>query len=196
MNEVEKNLIRRIATGSKADFESVYKEYFSTLMRVASRITGNENDAYDITQDLFQHLWRNRDLFGQVDTDLKAWLKVSIKYASIKHLAKDTRAREMIKEYMQQQDTFSFIDMEGDSNTAMLYDAINQLSPRQQEIIRLHKLEEMSHADIANKLNISEKTARNTIVNAYSKLKHIFKSNDTLHLWGIILWVTLNIMEL
>jgi RNA polymerase sigma factor (sigma-70 family) len=196
MNEVEKNLIRRIAIGSKADFERVYKEYSRTLIRVASRITGDENDACDITHDLFQYLWLNRNLFEQVDTDLKAWLKGCIKNASVKHLAKSKRARQKIKEYVQQQDTLTFIDMEEGPNRSMLHDAIDQLPPRQREIVRLHKLEKMSHADIANKLNISEKTSRNAIVLAYDKLKQIFKSNDTLPLWIIILWVTLNIMEL
>jgi RNA polymerase sigma-70 factor (ECF subfamily) len=196
MNEVEKNLIRRLATGNKADFEIVYEEYFITLTRVAFRITGNEDDARDIIQNLFQGLWLNRVSFERVNTDLEAWLKTSVKNASLRHLIKSKRARQNNEVYMQQLDTFAFIDMEEDCNSPTLDEAINQLPPRQREIFTLRKVKKMSHAEIAKKLNISEKTGRNIMVQAYRKLKQILKSNGKLSLWEILLWITLNIMEL
>ncbi|MBT1690343.1 RNA polymerase sigma factor [Dawidia soli] len=194
MNEVEINLIRKIAAGDTAAFEVAYKNYFPTLVTAAFRITGSEDDANDIAQNILQNLWSRR-AFLDIHTSLEAWLVTSVKHASYKHILKTKRTQEATEVYTQLLDPFTLSATDADLTRGTVYDAIDKLSPRRREIFTMHKIENKSHPEIAAQLNISIQTVKNTMVDAYKELIPILKANKLL-LWEIILWVTFNIKEL
>ena len=69
----EKVLIARAKKGEIAAFESLMTAYENRIYSLALRSTGSEQDAADITQEVFLRAWKNLDSF-RGDSSLSTWL--------------------------------------------------------------------------------------------------------------------------
>jgi RNA polymerase sigma-70 factor, ECF subfamily len=56
----DKEIIRRIRQGDKAEFESLFRSSYVSLVRYAKSIIKDHDSAEEIVQDLFFRLWQNR----------------------------------------------------------------------------------------------------------------------------------------
>ena len=69
----EKHMIRLAADGDMAAFEQLVTTHQPAIYRLALRMTGNPEDAADMTQEAFLRAWRGLGSF-QADSSLSTWL--------------------------------------------------------------------------------------------------------------------------
>ena len=69
----EKVLLARARKGEIAAFESLMTAYENRIYTLALRSTGSEQDAADITQEVFLRAWKSLDTF-RGDSSLSTWL--------------------------------------------------------------------------------------------------------------------------
>lgn len=166
-------LIDRIKAGDQSAFETLFQKYWDMVLSVCIRYIGSEEDAKELTQDIFYSIWSRRTELT-IKTNLSAYLHQSAKNKSFNFLRNRQRQQSRL-------DTLSFPPLV-DGHSAqeidlkelrtVLQQTTNALVEPGRKIFRLSREESMSHREIALKMNISVKTVEYHIGKA---LRH-FKS--------------------
>ena len=182
----EKVLLARAKKGEIAAFESLMTAY-----SLALRSTGSEQDAADITQEVFLRAWKNLDSF-RGDSSLSTWL-----YRVTSNLCVDF-ARKKAAEGMP-----SSIDDE-ESPAADLADAsrmaqpeaaaenselreelqfaLAQLSEEHWRVVLLRDVAGMTYTDIARTLGLEEGTVKSRLARARASLRKILLERGNISL--------------
>lgn len=73
MNDIENNIVRQAIQGDHDAFERLVLSYEKKIYNIAYQMFGNEQDAYDASQDIFIKLYKNISSF-QFDSAFGTWL--------------------------------------------------------------------------------------------------------------------------
>jgi RNA polymerase sigma-70 factor (family 1) len=177
-NDVESEWLRKIAQGDEMAFTEIYRQYWKLLFSVAANKLNNLADAEEVVQDVFADLWKRR---GEVNIrqSLKSWLAAAVKFQVYSLLHK--RYRQRHHEQLMQQDAFTTSHVEEQYDLKALQEQLQQTTVRLPERCRLvYELSReagLSNKEIAQSLDISEKTVENQMTKA---LKHVRTSLKSL----------------
>lgn len=167
------------------DFEHFYINWYSRAKCFAREYVLSEEDAENITQDVFLDLYQKQALFnGQINQ--VAYLFTSVKNKCIDYLRHKLLEQEAVQK-MQEEFDLSF-QMKFESlesfDTAwgseqkleeVIQYALNSLPERCREIFIKSRLEGKKQKEIAEELCISVKTVESQMTIAYKKLKEELK---------------------
>jgi len=168
----EKEYLKAIKEGDRKAYKYVFEHYYSRLCRYTSNLTYNADQAEDIVQEVFIHLWNNRKEI-LITTSLKSYLYKSCYNKCIDTYRKKKRVSEVLEEYRHAK-LMELVEKDKnlDSNRMeILNRAIDHLPPRCKEIFLLSKSQGLKYKEIADHLGISQKTVENQIGRAYSILR-------------------------
>lgn len=141
-------------------------------MAAVKRIKSKE-DAKDLVQDLFYSFWMRRDSFI-MKTSLSSYLFTAIKYRVINYVESN-----IVKgNYLNSLDKAS-LDYDNSTTDGIMTEdlqqfldaEINGLSPRVRIVFELSRKENLSIAEIAERLKISDQTVKNQIAKALKVLR-------------------------
>ena len=164
-------LLTRLAHGDRAAFEIIYRRYIYDLIQAAGRRLDDPQVAEDLVQDVFLRLWRKRETL--TIADLPAYLHTAVRYEVLNHI---TRRKVPLHFYA----PFEAILMETDTPEsrlmskeflALVLKYAETLSEKRRKVFLLHVQHRLSPREIAEYLNISEKTAYNHLGTAINDLK-------------------------
>lgn len=174
----EKALLIELKRGDKIAFKQLYEVYSGKLASKLIYLLKSEELAQDILQDVFLKIWINREM---IDTELSfgAFLykiatnlsKNVIRKNVYDQLMRDEVGKEGVYHPMEE-------DEDAEQAKAILDQAMDQLTERQQEVYTLHKLEGLSYQEISEKLNISLSAINHHIQKANKHLKAVLKSRS------------------
>jgi RNA polymerase sigma-70 factor (ECF subfamily) len=154
-------------------FNELYNRYWERLFNAAYKRLKRVEAAEEVVQDLFTDLWLRREILN-IRQELPVYLFSAIKYLVIKQINKTAR-----------QDTLVYnsaaIFNDSDNSTeewliandlqSHLQSRVELLPVKCREIYHLSRDEHQSNKDIAQQLNISEKTVENQITKALKRLR-------------------------
>jgi RNA polymerase sigma-70 factor (ECF subfamily) len=141
--------------GEEAAFDCLFREYYPALSYFAGRLVTEIKTAEDIVQDCFVRLWQRRGQFSTISS-IKSYLYTMVRNDCLKHLGRQKRSgvfplnpatEPCVETSLIAADTLR-----------ELYQLIESLSPRLQQIIRLYYLEGKTNQEIAQELDISPDT--------------------------------------
>lgn len=165
----EQQLLSRIAGDDREAFEIIYDRYWDELYEAAGRRLHNTAQAEDIVQEIFVRLWERRaDL--QVK-DLTAYLHTAVRYKVYNYISRDAVAGSFYE-------PFNIITTAGADaviiekellHLAAAY--ITALPAKRRRIFNLYFNDDLSTGEIADRLNISQKTVQNQIGLAMNGLR-------------------------
>jgi RNA polymerase sigma-70 factor (ECF subfamily) len=169
-----KILIAGIQRGDSQVFEELFHEFYSALCDYSKLIVNRSDVAEDIVQELFFKIWNKKENLN-ISTSLKAYLYRSVYNNAIEYLRTE-KLEKMYKEY-----NFREIHSEGNLQSdsdqlALVNKAIEELPDKCKDVFKLRKFEKLSHAEIAQKLDISVKTVETHIHRATVTLKDKLKN--------------------
>ncbi|SMC88644.1 RNA polymerase sigma factor [Pedobacter africanus] len=175
-----------IKGGDGRAYTEIFSRYSRLLISHAYRLLGDRDEANDVVQDVMLTLWQKREEL-EFKTSLSSYLYTAIRnrifnrLAHLKHVAK--YADEIIR-FME--NGFSLADdvLREKEFVAVIENEINALPEKMRAVFLLHKREELNYKEIAEKLGISDKTAKQQVYNATKILKS--KLTALLILSGII----------
>lgn len=164
-------LLFQLSGGSREAFDILYDKYFKEVYNSAYKRLSSAHHANDIAQDVFVQLWI-RGSKSPIE-NLPAYLYTLVKNNIFKFLEKESRYAALPDLVNQTEDPL------GNADSYLLYQEflasfdqlIESLSPQQRIIFKMRFEEEMSSAEIAEKLQISPKTVRNQLGKAIAKLR-------------------------
>jgi len=166
----EEQLLTLMGQDDKRAFDEIYSYYWDKLFVYVVKIIKDEDEAYDIIQDVFVSLWLKRHTLKLVS--LKAYLFTAVRFKTLDHLnkAKRTVVLEESHEALPGQDAHLEHYLANELSS-QIQDKICELPGKMREIFILSRSEELSHRQISIKLSISDKTVKKQISNALRLLR-------------------------
>lgn len=158
----EEGLLERIAGGDQQAFRVIFRRHYKELCYFAASIIQDAQEAEDLVQESFSKLWDKRADF-QTTTNIKAFLYIITKNASLNFIRQRLRQAEKEKEFTYLQDgaPADFDPLLGEVEIIReLYGEIEQLPTQCRRVFKMSYLEGRKNEEIAGQLGISYNTVR------------------------------------
>jgi RNA polymerase sigma-70 factor (ECF subfamily) len=181
----ENYLIREAQSGNHAAFSNLVRAHDEAVLRLAFRITGSQNDAQDVYQDVFLKVYRKMDRF-RFECSFSTWITRIVANTSFDYLRKRRNRREIsaitVDAEGQEKDLLTLIRehrqahnperefLRNELGTSILC-ALQRLTPRERTVFYLKHLEGMKLKDVSEILNTSEGSVKTSLFRATRKLR-------------------------
>lgn len=164
-------LLLQIAEGNRQAFDVLYDRNFNFVYTSAYKRVNNPDQAADIAQEVFVQLWTRKSL-KPID-NLPAYLFTMVRHNVFKLLEREQRYEPLPELFDQRDGSTANADavLLHQEFLAAFQQLVDSLSPQQRIIFKMRYEEDLSAAEIAEKLNLSPKTVRNQLGKALTRLK-------------------------
>lgn len=165
----ERNLLQLVAAGDEHAFARIFETYRQGLYTYLLRVTKSTVVAEDILVDVFMKLWIGREMLPRIE-NLEGFLhKVAYNKAMdfFNTTARHARLQQVYAQRISGQAERTQEDWLIDEECRrILADAVNQLPPQRKLIYTLSREQGLTHEEIAQALNLSRNTVKNSIMAA------------------------------
>lgn len=181
MNQSE--IFVRIKSGDPTVFCEIVEYWQSMLYNTALSIVQNEEDAEDITQDVFIELYENMEGF-RAEASFSTWLyritvNKALDFEKKKKRQKHGGLLKRIFAIKEDEQPVSFHHpgalLDNKEKSAVLFKALKKLPVNQKIAFTLHKIDGLSYKEVALIMNISLYAAESLIGRARNRLKKILE---------------------
>lgn len=172
-NHSDEHLLKRLKENDAGAFRIVFEKYHNFLCNSSFRILQNQEDAKDVVQAVFIHLWDKRKKL-KID-NLKPYLHRSTINKSLNHLEKISKHRSVLLENAQHVRAIGITDTS--ELESSISKAILLLPPTCRLVFTLSRFDELKNAEIASHLMISIKAVEKHITKAIKMLRENLKEH-------------------
>jgi RNA polymerase sigma-70 factor (ECF subfamily) len=169
----DEQIMAKILEKDPEAFNEVYNKLYRKLFLFANSLIGNTEEARDIVTESFIKLWSHDNHFSNM-SHLQVYFYTVIKNACIDYLRRD-KLKAKIENRLIHAEHITENTIEKKYQEAelvqILYERINQLPDRMQQVFKLTYLDGFSRTEVAQMLNLSENTIRNTNAAAMKALR-------------------------
>jgi RNA polymerase sigma-70 factor (ECF subfamily) len=170
------DLWARARQGDGNAFAEVFGRHADSVFTHCFRRTGSRTDADDLTSLVFFQAWRNADRVRFVDGAILPWLLVVATNVARNESRARRRYQRLLERLPAHEDTHDIADeaisnVEAERHAALLGACIRRLSKKEQAVIALCLLSEMSYAAAADVLGVPIGTVRSRLSRARTKLQ-------------------------
>jgi len=169
----DSQLVDRLRSDDRAAFAEIYRRYKGPLYVHAFHRLQDREETKDLLQQLFATLWENRKHLN-INGYLSGYLFTAVRNRVLKFVARQNVNSRYIASV---QSTVNNTSYQSDQLvrekelSAIIEKEISALPTKMREIFELSRKQHLSNAEIAEILDISEKTVRNQLNNALSILR-------------------------
>ncbi|GAA5221568.1 RNA polymerase sigma factor [Membranihabitans marinus] len=194
-----KNQLQSHIRGEEGAFESFYKDSYNELYIYGLQIEKNEEFLKDYLQNFYLELFVNTDKFIPKGNTLPYILR-SFRHFIIKSQKKEQKLQNISFQPSVGESPEIQIcrEEEIEERSAQTSAILDELTPREREIIYLRYFQELDAKEIASILSIQHQVVRNLAYRAMTKVRKKFNNRDRLnqHLQILvpilILWILLS----
>lgn len=144
---------------SKEAFSLLFQTYYTDLVLFCGNFIKDKGSCEDIVQSIFLKLWNDRKKL-QIETSLKSYLLKAVRNSCLDEF----RHLEIVRQYesdyksnvLDAYDTENYI-LYSDLN-GHLHRALQQIPELYREAFEMNRFEGLKYREIAEKLNVSERT--------------------------------------
>jgi RNA polymerase sigma factor (sigma-70 family) len=182
----EASLIRAAQQGDQSAFARLVEANQGRIYSLCYRMTGNNEDAADLTQEAFLNAWRGLGSFGG-QAAFSTWLYRLASNACIDFLRREKRrmALSMTQEEDEEGRQTDLPDerwapereLERKELQAAVQEGLSTLSPEHRQVLLLRETEGLSYQEIAQCLSLEEGTVKSRIARARLALKEFLVKN-------------------
>lgn len=175
MIKVDIAIIRRAAGGDRKAFEMIVSAFGGLVFSIAYRMTYDREEARDLSQEVFMHLYQNLHKFS-LEGELHPWLSRVATNCCINIVKKKklrTASLDLIEEKREirgSEDAAPEEVMENEKHEA-LREAVKSLPPEYSAAIALKYEEDLSVEELSQRLGISVSAAKVRLFRAREKIR-------------------------
>ena len=163
----------QLKSGNHAAYKQLFTIWYEPLCSYAFSIVRSMDEAEDIVQKMFCKLWDQRNELN-IKTSVKSYLYRAVHNSCLNKI-KQTKTRT------EHDQLYAYNTSDGLSNDAnnveyselqqQVNRALEKLPPKCKEVFELSRMQQLSYAEIADKLQISTNTVENHIAKALKLLR-------------------------
>jgi len=165
-----------IANGDQKKFRQLMELTSDELLWFAIGYLKHKEISEEIVSDVYVNIWNNRSQLEGI-INLKSYLFTSVRNGCLSHLRK-VKNEKII--YLDSVSEFSFIHVEGHEDSMIekeiieqIYAAIETLPCKCKLVFTLAKINGLKYREIAEVLDITEKTVNNHLVLAVKRITEL-----------------------
>jgi RNA polymerase sigma factor (sigma-70 family) len=177
----ERELVRLLKNKDRAAFKTIVETWQNMVYNTALGILQNEEDAEDTAQEVFMKVYEAIDSFKE-ESKLSTWIyriTVTKSMDLIRRKKRKKRFAFIQSLYGKNDDVIidppdffhPGVSLENKENAAVLFKAIDQLSPNQKIAFVLNKIEGLSYVDIGEVMTLSDSAVDALLQRAKKKLQ-------------------------
>lgn len=175
MPQSEADLIAAAQAGDRRAFDDLVRQTYADTYTLAYRLTGNEEDARDVSQEAYLRAYRAIRRF-RGDAQFSTWMYRITANCAATYLGRRSRHRhEVLDNTVPVPDPRTDHDPQLRADAADLRDrlakALDDLPPRLRSVVVLRDVYDLPHESIAAELGISESAAKVRLHRARNKLR-------------------------
>jgi len=188
-HEEEIVLIKKVLAGDGDAFEALMLDNQKKMYNLALKMSGNETDALDLSQEIFIKAYTSLSSF-RMDCRFSVWLYRIAYNVCIDYTRKKKREMTIPLSYTDEdgdEEEFEVPDIRYSPETELekketreaIKKALDSLSPEHKQVIIMREFSSMSYTQIADVLGISEGTVKSRIARARTTLAKILAKSGT-----------------
>ena len=170
----DNDLVAFLKDGDKAAFTEIYNRYKGLLYIHAYNRLRNQQEADDVVHELFASLWTKKDsLF--LKTHLSGYLYQAVRNRVIdiiSHQKVESAYMVSLQHFIDKSEAITDHLVRENELTALIEKEIGALTPKMREVFELSRKANLSHREIAVKLELSEMTVKKHVNNALKILRN------------------------
>ena len=177
-------IILRLKKDEKSALDDLFDYYYPRLFHFSKSILKIETEVDDILQEVFVKLWLNRQKIGNAET-FNSYIFTITKNEVLNLIRTNLRNNSFKNELFQRSVAEEFqiqSQLEFKEVKSGIDQVVSQLPEKRRQIFILSRTEGFSNKEIAQQLNISEKTVEDHITHAIKKIKTSLKEMGVISL--------------
>ena len=167
-HDSDEMLISLLRAGNQKAFAAIYNRYVGELYRHAKRVLANKEDCEEILQEVFEYLWKNHKAINI--KSLRAYLYKAVANKVTDHLKKGYLHKRYVEHFKLFEAVYSHAENK-DSVEHIIESGLRQLPERVQMAIRLRLTENLTNDEIAQRMNVTNKTIENYMHQVYTHFR-------------------------
>jgi len=173
-------LFQRIAGSNRDALETLYRQMATGLLRYLRSVVRDTGTAEDILHDVFVHIWNNRTSL-HVRNSARAFLYTMARNRALNRLKRDSRrsTTDFSEWYAPGFEARPNTGEDVSELETHLSRWIADLPPRRAEAFMLSRYHDLSHAEIARIMNLSERTVNTHVRHALQDLRERLRTFQT-----------------
>lgn len=161
-------LWQQFKSGDSHAFRLVYTRFYKMLLRYGNKISVDTELVMDTVHDLFVNLWNRKNHLSDID-HIEPYLKTSLRHELVRRMA-DSRNKlsfddspELVHQFEILAFTYQHESLEKEETFVRLEKAVQSLSPRVLEALKLRYFDKLGNQEIARRMGISYQSVNNNI---------------------------------
>ncbi len=166
------DLLRRVAAGDALAFRRLYEMQVRRLNGVALRITRDPAIARDVLHDAFLEIWRHAGQFDPARGSAETWLLSVVRHRALtiaRRRRRETLGYEPVEAADDAPDPLARLQASADGDA--LRRCLSELDPKVQQLFVLAYVDGLSHAQLAERLQLPLGTIKSSIRRGIQSLR-------------------------
>ena len=190
----DSELLALVRGGDRAAFAQLYRRYWDTLLDTAFQRLKSVEAAEEVVQDVFVSFFLRREEI-ELKSGLPAYLKTALKYKVFNHYrAQQLHYRHLDKLIWENEATVPALPdelLERKLLRERIQQAAGKMPGKCREAFLLSRFEQLSHQDIALRMDISLSTVKKHITKAMRIMRTEFGGHET-DMLLLLLWLSVS----
>ncbi len=179
----EREIIQKVLDGDNDAFGLLVEKYQTKVYNLALRMSGNEDDAFDLSQEAFLRAWRSLGSF-HFESSFSTWLfrltsnicldflRAKKRKAAVSLTVTDDEDGEEVQLDVVDPDKTPEEAVIAAEDRQLLIRALNELPAVQRQILTMRAIDDLSYTQIAEILQIEEGTVKSRLSRARTALRN------------------------
>ena len=169
----DSELVRLVKDRNHEAFAEIYNRFAVLMFYKVNQMLRDEEPSKDLVQDLFVALWDKPELI-QEDNNLAGYLYVGARNRVLKFIQRNKLKNDHIAslaKYASEISLETIQDIDERELKIIVQREIDNLPPKMKLIFEMSRKDNLSHAEIAGKLGLSDQTVKKQVNNALKILR-------------------------
>jgi RNA polymerase sigma-70 factor (ECF subfamily) len=172
----DNELVSLLEKGNSEAYAEIYQRYWAVLFRHARKMLQNDDEAKDLVQDIFTVLWAKVSELNLTGS-LSSYLYSAVRYKVFDLIDKNKVRNNYfasLQEFIQHGEYTTDHVIREKQLASLIEKEVAMLPSKMRQVFQLSRNNNLSHKEIAEKMEISDQTVKKQIHNAIRILRPKF----------------------
>ncbi len=175
-------LLRLVADGGKSELAELWRRFAPPLLALGRRILGNNQDAEEVLQEVFVHVWNHAGRYDGTRSSVSTWLVLIMRSRAIDRL-RSRKVVERVHEASQAESIDLHTSPEGAENVLIqqrrerIRGELAKLPEEQREVLEMAFYEGLTQQEISARTDTPLGTVKTRTLLAMKKLRKALRED-------------------